>query len=378
MSLCRQKPDSIVAIQGYTIYRRDRDWAETEKRKKGRVAVYVRENLKVLNVNHQRSFEMLSVELLLPSGHHMLITRLYHPPSFQYDEGDLIDTIIDGCDTFLYMHPNGVVLCGGDLNQIYLDCLSTSSGLVPIVNFHTRGTSILDNCLTNHPELFNDPLHFQRLIKTDHWGVILPPGNKIKPIRSKCCFRDFREHHKIKFTSELEDFDWISVINALDVEIATSILNMELHNLMDKCFPVRRDVMSSRDPPWITPLVKYLLRKKRAANKGHVQKVEDFSSKLYKLIGENRKTWGKNGAQGSLHWWRRVDKITLRKEKLQPCLEKEFVAGLNDYFGDLCNDKNYVKPVPLRVNPKIQAPPELQEFDVMMALSKIKKKRYWP
>ena len=29
------------------------------------------------------------------------------------------------------------------------------------------------------------------------------------------------------------------------------------------------------------------------------------------LIGENRKKWGRNGAQGSLHWWRSVDKIPL-------------------------------------------------------------------
>ena len=57
---------------------------------------------------------------------------------------------------------------------------------------------------------------------------------------------------------------------------------------MDKCFPVRRVVMSTRDPPWITPLVKYLLRKKkRAADKGNVDKVEDLSSKVCKLIGEN-------------------------------------------------------------------------------------------
>ena len=58
---------------------------------------------------------------------------------------------------------------------------------------------------------------------------------------------------------------------------------------MDKCFPLRRVVMPSHDPPWITPLVKYLLRKKkRAADKGHVHKVEDLSSKVYKLIGEQR------------------------------------------------------------------------------------------
>ena len=79
-----------------------------------------------------------------------------------------------GCDTFLDMHPNGEVLCGGDL-----DCLSTSPGQVPTVNFATRGTSILDNCLTNHPDLFNDPFRFKALKKTDHWGVILSPGNKL-------------------------------------------------------------------------------------------------------------------------------------------------------------------------------------------------------
>ena len=117
--------------------------------------------------------------------------------------------------------------------------------------------------------------------------MIPSPGNKIKPIRSKCCFRDFREHLKIKFALELQDFDETPVINAPDIEIATNILNKELHYLMDKCFPVRKIVMSSRDPPWITLPFKYLLRKKkRAADNGHVHKVEDLSSKVYKLIGE--------------------------------------------------------------------------------------------
>ena len=106
--LCRQKDDSTVAIGGYTIYRRDRDWVGPDKRKKGGISVYVRENFKVLNVNRECSFKTLSVELLLPSGHHMLITGLYHPPS--YDEGDLTDSVIDRCDTFLDIHPNGVVL----------------------------------------------------------------------------------------------------------------------------------------------------------------------------------------------------------------------------------------------------------------------------
>ena len=44
----------------------------------------------------------------------------------------------------------------------------------------------------------------------------------------------------------------------------------------------------------------------------------------------------------------------------------------------MCNDENYVKPVPLEVNPKTHPPPDLQEFDVMMALSKIKKTAIGP
>ena len=39
----------------------------------------------------------------------------------------------------------------------------------------------------------------------------------------------------------------------------------------------------------------------------------------------------------------------------------------------MCNDENYVEPVPLEVNSETHLPPELQEFDVMLALSRIKK-----
>ena len=44
--------------------------------------------------------------------------------------------------------------------------------------------------------------------------------------------------------------------------------------------------------------------------------------KSIKLIGENRKKWGRNGAQGSLHWWRRVVKITLSVTTLRQQLKR--------------------------------------------------------
>lgn len=118
------------------------------------------ENLKVLNVNCECFFEMLSVELLFLLGYYMLIIGLYYFLSFYYDEGDFIDIIIDCCDIFLDMYLNGVVFCGGDLNRLDLDCFFILFGFVFMVNFVIRGIFILDNCFINYFELFNDFLCF--------------------------------------------------------------------------------------------------------------------------------------------------------------------------------------------------------------------------
>jgi hypothetical protein len=76
---------------------------------------------------------------------------------------------------------------------------ATMSGMLPLVDFPTRGPAILDNCLTNRPELFNKayPLHIQ--MKTDHLGVIIPAGIKLTPLRTKISFRDYRAQNKVKF-----------------------------------------------------------------------------------------------------------------------------------------------------------------------------------
>ena len=51
----------------------------------------------------------------------------------------------------------------------------------------------------------------------------------------------------------------------------------------------------------------------------------------------------------------------LGNSNLGHIVENEFLGGLNDYFGEFCDDENYVKPVPLEVNPVIHPPPELQK-----------------
>ena len=68
--------DGVVNIPNYTLFRRDRGWADLDKGKKGGVAVYVRNNLNVLDIYRSSSYKLICLTLVLPSGHHMLICGL--------------------------------------------------------------------------------------------------------------------------------------------------------------------------------------------------------------------------------------------------------------------------------------------------------------
>lgn len=262
----------------------------------------------------------------------------------------------------------------GILNQLDLYSLTTLSGLVKLADFPTKGNAVLDNCFTNKPELFQTPFPRQALIKTDHVGVILPLGKKLRPVRRKHAFRDFREHRKIKFESMIQTCDWLLVLNAQDVDSAINTLNESLLSLMNKCFPIRSVTLSSRDSPWMTPLVKYLLKKKLRANaSGNVARAKELSKRVSELIAENRVNWGRAETIGSMQWWRRVHNISQRKNKPQPVLSESFLCGLNEFFATLCQDDSYTKSSFQEIGSDKHRSPRLNETEVMMALSKIKK-----
>ena len=195
-----------------------------DSRKKGGVAIYVRVNLKVLDVHHSRLYELICLTLLLPSGHCMLICGLYNPPKHKYRDADLMNYLISFVDLVLDKHPDMVIVCGGNVNQLDTHELKALSGWDVLVNFPTRGNAGLNNCLTNRPDLFGNTYPLQMLIKTDHEGFVLPAGTKLKPMRRKVLVRDCREHRKQSFYLALAAQDWQEVVTADNVDVAVRIM----------------------------------------------------------------------------------------------------------------------------------------------------------
>ena len=51
-----EMPDAIVNAPDYALFRRDRGWENLDIRKKGGVAIYVRDNLKIIDVYRSRLY----------------------------------------------------------------------------------------------------------------------------------------------------------------------------------------------------------------------------------------------------------------------------------------------------------------------------------
>ena len=165
-------------------------------RNKGGVAIYNKKTLTVLDVYRSTDYEVICVTLLLPTGHRFLICGVYNPPKPSYNEGDLMNHLLSFVDQTMDSHPGTVVVCGGDLNQLNIKQFEQLTGWNALIDFPTRGESRLDNCLSNRAELFGRCGPFTMLTKSDHTGVVLPAGTKLRPVRRKVKICDQREHRK--------------------------------------------------------------------------------------------------------------------------------------------------------------------------------------
>ena len=259
----------------------------------------------------------------------------------------------------------------GDINQLDPEELCSMTGWKALVNFPTRGDSILDNVFTNRSDLFGKCTPYNMTTKTDHMAVILPPGTKLKPIRRKVQIRDCRKHRKEDFYKALAGETWHAVLNANDVDQAVSNLETVIRTHMNKCMPLRTVRISSRDPEWITPLLKSLLRTKSRISPNNLERNNEINKRISEIIRQNRKKLFQ-ASIGTNEWWRNIDNVSQRRKRsVNSNLDKQFLRSLNEYFAELCQDLEYTKPI-LSIADDIEVP-EITEIQVWNSLKNLKK-----
>ena len=142
----------------------------------------------------------------------------------------------------------------------------------------THGKNVLDKVFTNRPDVFSTDVS-QSLIQTKHKAVIVFPSNTSLNCHSlsqcKVKLYDFRSHniHYLRFMAA--NADWSDCVECYDIQVLYVAFDHKIHDLNNKCIPMKEVTMRKRDPPFVTPLVRVMLEKwLKLRKKGHIEEAD--------------------------------------------------------------------------------------------------------
>ena len=168
----------------------------------------------------------------------------------------MLGALSDCCEQILISDPGARIIIAGDVNHLRISEFSRQHNLEQLVKKPTRGQNTLDVFLTNYPYIWKSPTMFISLVRSDHLAIMVSPQTPAKAERENVFIRDVREHRKIEMDKRLKEHNWADVNDTNDVDEAVCTLSNVIENMFNDCFPLIKVRVSSKDPPFMTPLVK--------------------------------------------------------------------------------------------------------------------------
>jgi len=216
-------------------------------------------------------------------------------------------------------------------------------------------------------------------IKTEHLAVVARPDDIpiIDTLKSKktIVYRKPSPSNHAAFLSATRSFDWGSVLDSTEPQTAADALYSSCNYLLDKYYPELSITITSRDPPFMTPSIKQLLRQKNSLlRKGLVDRANAITVRIGTLIANTRagRLSSVKANFDSKDLWTAVREIT---GKTSSTCSTNFVPGinsitLNDHYSSISHDPTYQVPFPKQSCPPLFTTPS--EFQVFQALDHLK------
>jgi len=98
-----------------------------------------------------------------------------------------------------------------------------------------------------------------------------------------------RSHNLDKLRYAFGTFHWPHFLSISDVTLLYDSLLSIVHDIVSYSIPYRRVRMSHKDPPYITPLIKQLLAKRRKLRRsGRIDEASNLAIRINQLIADNQ------------------------------------------------------------------------------------------
>ena len=160
--------------------------------------------------------------------------------------------------------PEALVNLAGDMNTLPVSKLSAKTGLLPIGNQPTRGGNILDQVMVSMP-CYSTVRVIRSVVKSDHKAVLVHDSETKMTLTKIKTLRKFRRRSPEQHAASLQHIsarnDLFELKDGGVIEEFDAFYTCALE-LLDRFYPERSVTVSNRDPYYITPQIKYMLREK--------------------------------------------------------------------------------------------------------------------
>ena len=308
--LHKRIPDSFITIDGFTVFRRDRDICFCRQancprqHRGGGILIFLRASFIGEIYEVSRTSESFWLKVQHPSFQSCIfLNASYHPPSA--DGLPLLSYLISSVSDLRNLHSFSPIFLGGDFNHLNLSQLELNACLSILDSAPTRNEATLDLILTSRPDQVRKVDTFTPSVASDHKALILTPVTKLPAIRRKASFIDYSFKSRYAFNSLLTFTDFSEIFTSNCPHEASEIFDQKINDCMQRSFPVRTVTISDRDPPWITAKTRWLLKKKRLTSDPSV------AQNISKKILRQKISFLKKADPKVL--WKNIDFLTHRK-----------------------------------------------------------------
>ena len=273
---------------------------------------------------------------------------LYHPPRSQYTTESILAYIEASVEELLIAYPTTLIILAGDFNQL-TDCeVTMTTGLHQTVRQPTRGPNVLDRIFVSEPAS-NTVRVVTSTVRSDHKAVVAYTGecraaSKTKTVKTFRPVTPARHASFLRYAEQSDIFDTNAACT--DIQIATDTFYVIALQLLDHFYPQRTITVSSRDPSYVTPVIKAKQRRKnRLMRAGRVEEASAIAQSIGRAIAQRSKLQLSriNRKTSSKDMWTAVKQITGRQQDI-PTADGFTAEALNRHYAGISSDQNYWPP----------------------------------
>ena len=322
-----------IQIPDYDICRCDR----RDGRRGGGVCVYVSCGVRyeeiVPRIQMPNSIESVCLRIC---NSDTILMALYIPPNLSSNDYKVIaDYLVDCFDEITGSLADSYLMIVGDLNQFPTRAIEDHLNLTQIVDSPTRGNSTLDKILldtrllhqhmncspsedfsTNRSPLTNHSLVTicPTIGNSDHYSVFM----KSMAFSAQACqirkVYDYRASHLNNFKRKLADFPWTNFFEAnLSLDEKCEIFHEVIEDARS-VIPFSYVSITSKDKPWITPVLKSLINQRYLAFRNkNFHLYFHYKQKVKTEIFKAKKNWTNSKISSASGLWS-VVKNTANKD----------------------------------------------------------------